>query len=756
MNYNYKPNYLNGKALSQHSISSLNNNNNNNNNNKNPACIHLHALNSENNFKTNRSISYNLNSNSNLSLNQQKFLLGTNSYYHNSIMPVQQILNSKSVVTRANSFKKELNLVNNNPIDNFIFAYQQNQHHHHHQLHPPPPQHHHHHQAPQQQQQPSILSNANKFVDLSLQKLNKKILSIDKYIKNNRSESSSTISLLSDLEFEIKDELTVNEVQQQQNKTINDDEKKIEQLPLLSDSKSRSSIFNYRPVIEDSLETLIKAAAKTNEKLDKENYDNHYYSTNKNKPILGETNIEPVLQYSKEKYKLTRNKANIETISSRNNNNTGRFSCDTSNNNNKLYNKSNKSRAHSKSSTSSYYNRVESSSSIDSLNKNSSGSSKNLFKKNLSLYYDSGIGVESPLTNNFYSKYLRLNKMKRLAATNNNNNNNNSSNNSSMDQDYLTNMNKSSHEMNNNQSIRIKNSLIKCNKSDYNLRNNNKEQTTTTPNGLLSSLSSNNKQQQISNFKSYCKTLNPSMGRRFYNELNVFNSLNSSSSASISASDKKIKLKDDCLKSKQQYSTSDIDGKSVNRIALRSSSPNNFKKFFSSSLSMQGKEINEKLKNNPANTTTAAAASTGSSSLNRKNSFTLNDTNYVKADFTPHLLSTNSLNKTSSIKPTKSLQKINKLQTKNDVTIRVNKTFPMFKTHSIVGDDDCSELNLDVAHQNLKSSSNIQQEQKSSTKNLSESFQKQCIETISKNLNNLTNELNGRKFKSNHFVNSSK
>ena len=135
MNYNYKLNYLNGgKALSQHSISSLNNNNNNNIKNLNPACIHLHALNSENNFKTNRSISYNLNSNSNLSLNQQKFLLGTNSYYHNSIMPVQQqqiphqqpqILNNKSVVTRANSFKKELNLVNTNinPIDNFIFAF---------------------------------------------------------------------------------------------------------------------------------------------------------------------------------------------------------------------------------------------------------------------------------------------------------------------------------------------------------------------------------------------------------------------------------------------------------------------------------------------------------------------------------------------------------------------------------------------------------------------------------------------------------
>ncbi len=439
MNYNYKPNYLNGKALSQHSISSLTNKN------LSPACVHLHTLNTENNFKTNRSIGYNLN-NSNLSLNQQKILLGGNSTYYQNPIVSTQVLNSKSVVNRTNSFRNGQNpdYINPNSIDSFLF---------------------------------SCNTLTNKLTDMSLQKLNKKILSIDKYIKNNRSESSSTISLLSDLEFEIKEDLTVHERDHKpdnipasksgQNnasnlsKPVNGSKDNIAKILPLSDSKSKSSIFNYRPVIEDSLETLLNAAKhKTSENLiDKENYDNHNYlhnnnnnsnKNNTNNKYRASADVETIASYSKEKYKLSRNKTNkidlplVNTAS--------RFP-DTINLS-KLGLA--KTRANSKSSTSSYYNRVDSSSSIDSLNKNSSGSSKNLFKsKNLSLYYDSGIGVDSPLGNNFYSKYLRMNKLKRL-------------NSNTIEKEYM-NLNKSSHEMN-NQIDRIKDNSNKCNKSDYNLR----------------------------------------------------------------------------------------------------------------------------------------------------------------------------------------------------------------------------------------------------------------------------------------------
>ena len=75
---------------------------------------------------------------------------------------------------------------------------------------------------------------------------------------------------------------------------------------IVNDGVTIAKEINLKDHIENTGVSLIRqAAAKTNEKLDKENYDNHYYSTNKNKPILGETNIEPALQYSKEKYKLT-------------------------------------------------------------------------------------------------------------------------------------------------------------------------------------------------------------------------------------------------------------------------------------------------------------------------------------------------------------------------------------------------------------------------------------------------------------------
>lgn len=644
---------MNGKALSQHSISSLSNKN------INPACIHLHAINNENNFKTNRSISYNLN-NSNLSLNQQKLLLGNpHSFYHNPLITQQhqqqqqtQVLNSKSVVNRTNSFRNGYDTT----VDNFMFSC-------------------------------NPLTN-NKFTDLSLQKLNKKILSIDKYIKNNRSESSSTISLLSDLEFEIKEDLTVNENDHKTaecsviNKSTSNiptktdtDKKEINKLPL-SDSKSKSSIFNYRPVIEDSLETLINEAKKNKKILDKENYDNHNYSYNKYRTSA---DLETITPYSKDKYKITRNKnaaSDLQTSS--------RYSANESLNVTKLGLA--KSRANSKSSTSSYYNRVESSSSVESLNKNSSGSSKNLFKKNLSLYYDSGIGVDSPLANNFYSKYLRLNKFKRVNTD--------------------LGVNKSSHDM--NSQPKTKSTMIKCNKSDYNLR---KE----------SSSSSSPGPKQLTQLKTYCKTLNPSMGRRYYNESNAFNLLNSSSSQSVTVEKKK-----DIKSHKQLYSTSDINAKNNTvRMTMRSSSPNNFKNFFRSSLSMQAKTNDDDEEEN---------------AFIRKSSLTMNE-NYNKADFTPQLLTSSGIIKTNSIKQ-KTMHKPNKLQAKNDVTIKVNKTFPMFKGNSFVNVNNSQSATTEE----LKSSPNMQQN--ISSTNLTSEFQKHCISTISKNLNNLTNDLNGRKLKS--------
>lgn len=702
LNYNYKPNYLNGKALSQHSISSLNNTN------TKSACIHLNPISLDNNCKTNRSVSYNLN-NSNLSLNQQKLFLSANtshSYFHHNPMMMHassssssgaQILNSKSsVVNRANSFRNESELINPTSIDNFIFT---------------------------------CANPLNKFSELSLQKLNKKILSIDKYIKNNRSESSSTISLLSDLEFEIREDLTVNELDTnnanncansninqitkneatKSNSNVNNstktssnetDQKCKEAAKLkLSDSKSISSIFNYRPVIEDSLETLLNAAAKKGEKQD--NYDNYKYKT---------IEIEP---YSKEKYKLSRKGGDVPC---------SRYSVShessTSGGGGGVKVGMAKSRANSKSSTSSYYNRVESSSSVDSLNKNSSGSSKNLFKKNanLSLYYDSGIGVDSPLNvNNYYSKYLRLNKFKRL---------NDQTNKSSHD------MSSTNNNSNTNQRIKSSN-LIKCNKSDYNLR----KDSCVASSSTSTSTSQSPKQLSAQMKSSYCKTLNPNMGRRFYNEsTNVFNVLNSSSSTSINNT---IKLND--IKSAKQYSTSDLNGGGTKtcRVNLRSSSPNNFKNFFRSSLSMQADKNGSSNNNNDDDDDEA---------FMRKSSITVNDNlvaHYTKADFTPQLMTNSGIIKTNSIKH-KSLHKANKLHanssSKNDATVKVNKTFPVFKGHSFVNVND----------QEVKSSSNLQHQSTSSTKTMD--FQKHCIDTINKNLNTLSHDINGgRKLKSNYF-----
>ncbi len=238
--------------------------------------------------------------------------------------------------------------------------------------------------------------------------------------------------------------------------------------------------------------------------------------------------------------------------------------------------------------------------------------------------------------------------------------------------------------------------------------------------------------------KNYCKTLNPSIGRRFYNE-----ALNSSSSASISAEKaKQSKLIDELKSSKQQYSTSDINSsnKCPARITMRSSSPNNFKNFFHSSLSMQAKDsIGDEI-------LIDESAPKHYHTFNRKSTLTMNgktfSDNFNKADFTPQLHSGSAIVKSNSIKQ-KSMNRASKIQAKNDVTIKVNKNFPMYKGNSFV-DVNYSESLVD--QEMLKSSPNIKPN--ISSQNLTSEFEKQCIATISKNLNSLTNELNGRKLKS--------
>lgn len=234
------------------------------------------------------------------------------------------------------------------------------------------------------------------------------------------------------------------------------------------------------------------------------------------------------------------------------------------------------------------------------------------------------------------------------------------------------------------------------------------------------------------------------MGRRYYNE-----TLNSSSSASVSAEKaKQSKLVDELKSSKQQYSTSDINTSNNNtkntaRMTMRSSSPNNFKNFFRSSLSMQAKELSS----NGDDILGDESNSKHYNSFNRKSSLTMNEHSYSgnfnKADFTPQLLSGSSIVKTNSIKQ-KSMNRASKLHSKNDVTIKVNKNFPMYKGNSFV---DVNHSESMVDQEMLKSSPNIQPN--ISSQNLTSDFEKQCIETISKNLNSLTNELNGRKLKSN-------